>query len=73
MSTWKKALYGIVAFLSMVVAFWCAAPLLMGVIHMGMVLPMLYALALTFYCLLSLKYPIEDNSVEKSTGCRIQG
>ena len=60
MSTWKKALYGIVAFLSMVVAFWCAAPLLMGVIHMGMVLPMLYALALTFYCLLSLKYPIED-------------
>lgn len=60
MKTWKKALYGIVASLSLVTAFWCAAPLMAGVIHIGMVLPMLYALALTFYCLLSLKYPMED-------------
>lgn len=59
MKTWKKALYGIVATLSMIIAFWCAAPLMTGVIHIGMVLPMLYALILTFYCLLSLKYPME--------------
>lgn len=60
MSSKKKTVYGITAFLSMVIFFWCALPLMMGIINIGMLLPMMFTVALAFYCLLSLKYPMED-------------
>ncbi len=60
MSKGKKALYWIVALLSLVMFFWCALPLLMGVINIGMVIPMFITICLAFYCLLSIKYPIEE-------------
>ncbi len=60
MSKGKKFLYWIVTLLSLVIFFWCALPLLMGVINMGMVIPMFITICLAFYCLLSIKYPIEE-------------
>lgn len=60
MSKGKKAFYTIMSLLGLVVFFWCALPFGIGIIHVGMVVPMILGISLTLYCLLSIKFPMED-------------
>ena len=60
MSKGKKLLYVVMSLVGLVVFFWCALPFGIGIIHLGMIIPMILGIILTLYCLLSLKYPMED-------------
>lgn len=60
MSKGKKALYTIMSILGLIVFFWCALPFGIGIIHIGMIVPMILSISLTLYCLLSIKFPMED-------------
>lgn len=60
MSKSKKWLYGIMSLVGLAVFFWCALPFGIGIMHIGMIIPMILGIMLTLYCLLSLKYPMED-------------
>ena len=56
----KRTLYGIVAVLSLIVFFISMLPLAVAKINVGVVIPAVGSILLAVYCLLSLKFPLEN-------------
>lgn len=60
MNRLKKTFMGIITAAGMIIFFWGAGPIIMGIMNLGVVLCMILGFAMMLYGLLSLKYPKEE-------------
>lgn len=65
MKKWKQNLLGVGSLLGLVVFFWSAIPIVVGVMNLGNGFAMAIGLMGALYCLLSLKYPKETIPYKK--------
>lgn len=56
----KKVIYGITAIVSLIVFFLSIVPVMVASINVGIIIPAVFSILLAIYCLLSLKFPLEN-------------